>query len=115
MSDPDRWTNVRYEKRPATRRSTSGPRKDDYLEGPFTWTEQQAHACFASHGWGGGECLLVAMRNAWADPRPPCYPPHEVMDAETAVAVALAKWAEVRGLTNTIEGQMALAITNQED
>lgn len=36
------------------------------------------------------------------------------MDAETAVAVALAKWAEVRGLTNTIEGQLALSITTEE-
>jgi hypothetical protein len=28
--------------------------------------------------------------------------------------VALAKWAEVRGITNTIEGQMALSITTEE-
>ena len=110
----DRWTNVRYENTPATR-ITVKERKADYLEGPFPWTERQAIACFAAHGWGGGDCLLIAMRNAWADPRPPCYPPHEVMDAETAVAVALAKWAEVRGFTTTIDGQMSLAITIQED
>jgi hypothetical protein len=109
-----RWTNVRYDRRPAVRKSVTSGRKNDYLEGPFPWTRQQAIACFEAHGWGGGKCLLVAMRNAWADPRPACYPSHEVMDAETAVAVALAKWAEVRGITNTIEGQLALSITTEE-
>jgi len=108
----DRWTNVRYERQPAVRKSVTSRRKDDYPAGPFEWTERQAVACFEAHGWGGGECLLIAMRNAWADPRPPCYPSHEVMDPETAVAVALAKWAEVRGWTHTIEGQMSL--TNEE-
>lgn len=110
----DRWTNVRYENRPATRRSTSGPRKADYLEGPFPWTEGQAVACFEAHGWGGGDCLFAAMRNAWADPRPPCYPPHEVLDAERAVAVALAKWAEVRGYSRDIEGQLSLRIQGDD-
>lgn len=113
MSATDRWTNVRSDNTP-TKRTRERERKSDYLEGPFPWTERQAVACFEAHGWGGGQCLLVAMRNAWADPRPPCYPPHEVMDAETAVAVALAKWAEVRGFTNTIEGQLALSITTEE-
>lgn len=109
----NRWTNVRYDRQPAIRKSDTSGRKDEYPAGPFPWTEQQAHACFAAHGWGGGDCLLIAMRNAWANPRPACYPPHEVMDAETAVAVALAKWAEVRALTHTINGQMELALTKE--
>lgn len=66
-----RWTNVRSDNTPTKR---TRERKSDYLEGPFPWTRQQAVACFEAHGWGGGECLLIAMRNAWVDPRPRAIP-----------------------------------------
>lgn len=97
-----RWTNVRYDKQPATRRSATSGRKarDDYPAGPFPWSETQAVACFEAHGWAAGEALAVGLRNAWADPRPPCYPPHETLDPERAIAVMLAKFASVHGYTN---------------
>jgi hypothetical protein len=107
----NRWTNVRHES------STSGqspvrerPRKNDYLAGPFPWTGEQAVACFEAHGWAGGDALVRGLSAAWEDPRPPCFPPHEAIDASTAIDVMLERWATVRGyLAPVIDGQLTIA------
>jgi hypothetical protein len=70
-------------------------RKQDYPAGPYTWTERQGRACFEAHAWGGATPLANALRVAWMEDRPPCYPPTSVIDADTAVTVLLNTFVRV--------------------
>lgn len=77
------------------RMRNSSVRKSDYPEGPYPWTEKQGRACFEAHAWAGTTALVNAMRVAWMDDRPPCYPPASVIPTDEAITVLLNTFVRV--------------------
>ena len=78
-------------------------RKDEYPDGPYTWTVEQAQACLTSHAWAGlgksthGDypALVDFLHTCWADPRPACWPPQSVIPSELAVMYLMAEFARI--------------------
>lgn len=92
----NRWTNVRKPQNGHKPPHKARTREADYLPGPFPWTEAQGRACFAAHAWAGGAALGMALMMASRTDRPPCWPPFDVVDEETALLVLLNTASRIR-------------------
>ena len=76
---------------------------NDYPAGPYAWTGEQARSCITSHAWAGlgksthGDypALVDFLHTCWADPRPACWPPSDVLPADEAVTYLLAEFARI--------------------
>lgn len=70
-------------------------RKDEYPDGPYTWTVEQAQACLTAHAWAGPAHLYDALRTCWMDERPACWPPQSVVPSELAVMYLMSEFARI--------------------
>ena len=89
---------VKVRKAPSRRRQ-----EKDYPAGPYPWTLEQARSCVTAHAWAGlrkserGDypSLVDFLHTCWADPRPACWPPSDVLPPEVAVMYLLSEFARI--------------------